>query len=130
MSTLGTDCRFGRLEVSWCGSHLICPINVFDAEACRLGNEEPRDNGNDHRQPGIHKASLRAQIARIDIIHVRGDKIEQPTANGANNEGNRLRVLAKTVGRDLRADGPGYTNSGIDTVRDEDVPVGRKTTFR
>jgi hypothetical protein len=40
-------------------------------------------------------------------IHVRGDKIEQLIANGANDEGNRLWILAKLVGQDLRADGPG-----------------------
>lgn len=85
---------------------LVRIIDILNRQTSSLRNKKPGDGKHNNSQTGVDKTRLCSQITRVNIIHVRGHKGEEPARNGTDEETDRLRVLAETVGANFRADCP------------------------
>lgn len=112
-------------KISWRSTLCIRIINILNRQTCRLRNNKPRNCKHNNRQAGVNETRFGSKITRINVIHVRSHKGKEPTSNSAGEEADRLRVLAETMRADFGADCPCNADCGVDSVGDEEVPVGK-----
>ena len=99
-------------EFSWADTIVVCLINLLCGHICGIRDQEPSTNQHKYSDTSVYKADSRSQTARVDVVHVGRDELEQPSGQGLAAESKLESLRSQIRCRDLCSNGP------TDTLQD------------